>query len=585
MSRLHRRPPSPSPVGATPPAGTATPPPGSWLPAAVIAAAAVLAYGNTLSAPFIFDDLNAITGNPSIRHLGDAWFPPATAGSSAGRPLVNFSFALNYALGGFRVEGYHALNLLIHVCAGLALFGLVRRTLLQPVLQARWGAVARPVAFFTALLWTVHPLLTESVTCVVQRTESLVGLWYLLMFYCLVRAAETAAPRRWLTGCFTACLLGVLTKEVMVAGPVLAGLFHVALIDGSWRAAWTRRGKFLGLLALTWVPLFLLVAHNRQRGGSAGFGLGLAWWEYALTSCRAIVLYLKLSFWPHPLVVDYGETVVRNLREVWPQALLLAGLLAATAVAWARKMPAAFAGAWFFAILAPSSSVVPLVSQTVAEHRMYLPLAAVIVLVVTGAWMLAGRRSVVLLTVLAAILLAATVRRNADYRTALDIWRDTVAKVPANARAHNNFGDVLDDAGRVDEAMHEYELTLELMPRNPIAHYNLAYLLARRGRLEEAVRHFRESIRIEPRVADTHTNLGNTLALQARWSEAAAEFALALQIDPGDEVAHYNLGNALVALGRPAEARTHFAAALRIRPGMPQAREALARLGQAVPAP
>lgn len=566
MSRRRGRPPP------TPQAGAAAPPNAApsartlRFAAAVIAGAALLAYANTFSAPFIFDDLTAITNNPTIRHLwppGEALSPPVTGGSAAARPLVNLSFAINYALGGERVEGYHALNLLIHIAAGLALFGLVRRTLARPVLRARWGAAAVPVAFFTALLWTVHPLLTESVTCVVQRTESLVGLWYLLMFYCLVRAAEPAAPRRWLAGSFAACLLGMLTKEVMVTAPVLAVFFQAVLIDGSWRTAWQRRGKFFALLALSWVPLAFLVAHNRHRFGSAGFGLGIAWWEYALTQCQAITRYLALSFWPHPLVVDYGDAIVRSPGEVWPQALVLAGLLAATAIAWFRKIPAAFAGLWFFAILAPSSSFLPLVTQTIAEHRMYLPLAAVIVLVVTGAYALAGRRSLAVLAVLAVVLTVLTVRRNEVYRTPLTLWRDTVAKAPDNARAHNNLGNTLDDTGQEAEAMHEYERALELKPDDAMAHYNLANMLARRNRLAEAIVHYQASLRAEPGSADTHNNLGNTFALQARWAEAQVEFAAALRINPDDPVAHNNLGNALVTLGRPAEAVPHYEAALR----------------------
>jgi hypothetical protein len=164
VSRRRDRPPSPTPAGAAPPPSAAPSPQVLALALATIAGAALLAYANTLSAPFVFDDLTAIAGNPTIRHLWPPWAalsPPVEAGGAAGRPLVNLSFALNYALGGERVEGYHALNLLIHLAAGLALFGLVRRTLALPLLRARWGAVALPVAFFTALLWTVHPLLTE----------------------------------------------------------------------------------------------------------------------------------------------------------------------------------------------------------------------------------------------------------------------------------------------------------------------------------------------------------------------------------------------------------------------------------------
>ena len=160
--------------------------------AAAITLATLAAYHGSFSVPFFFDDTNAVVDNPTIRHLahiGDVLSPPNDGGGVTGRPMVNLSLALNYALGGTAAPGYHALNLLLHALAGLTLFGLVRRTLLLPAWHDRFGAGALPVAFVAALWWTVHPLQTESVTCVVQRTELLVGLFYLLTFYCLARGS------------------------------------------------------------------------------------------------------------------------------------------------------------------------------------------------------------------------------------------------------------------------------------------------------------------------------------------------------------------------------------------------------------
>src|SRR6185369_8786768 len=103
----------------------------------------------------------------------------------SGRPLVNLSLALNYAISGSNVWSYHALNILIHLAAGLVLFGLVRRTLSTFNFQASTAS-----ACAVALLWTLHPLQTESVTYVVQRAESLMGLCYLLTLYGFIRGTE-----------------------------------------------------------------------------------------------------------------------------------------------------------------------------------------------------------------------------------------------------------------------------------------------------------------------------------------------------------------------------------------------------------
>ena len=180
---------APSPVITTGAPGSAA----NWpvfAVAAVLTLAALGAYWNSFNVPLLLDDKSAISDNSSIRHLeriGDVLSPPPT-GATAARPLLNLSFALDYAGGGLSVRGYHAGNLLIHICAGLALLGIVRRTLLWPRLRHRYGDAALPLAAAAALLWTLHPLQTESVTYISQRAESLMGLFYLLTLYCFIRS-------------------------------------------------------------------------------------------------------------------------------------------------------------------------------------------------------------------------------------------------------------------------------------------------------------------------------------------------------------------------------------------------------------
>jgi hypothetical protein len=184
---------APSPVIATGVPGAAVGWPGLAV-AGILTLAALGAYWNSFNVPLLFDDSWAITDNPSIRHLGrigDVLSPPTA--TTVARPMLNLTFALNYAWGGLSVRGYHAVNLLIHVCAGLTLLGLVRRTLLLPSLRPRYGEAALPLAALAALLWTLHPLQTEAVTYISQRAESLMGLFYLLTLYGFIRAGESFA--------------------------------------------------------------------------------------------------------------------------------------------------------------------------------------------------------------------------------------------------------------------------------------------------------------------------------------------------------------------------------------------------------
>src|SRR3954462_15877357 len=161
----------------------------------VIVLATVIAYENTFRVPFVFDDGPAITNNGSLRDLsriGQVLWPRLSGGETVrGRPLVNLSLAINYALSGKGVWSYHATNLLIHLLAGLLLFGLVRQTLLLPSVAPRFGDAADSIALATMALWILHPLQPSAVTYIAQRAESLTGLFFLLTVYTFARAATS----------------------------------------------------------------------------------------------------------------------------------------------------------------------------------------------------------------------------------------------------------------------------------------------------------------------------------------------------------------------------------------------------------
>lgn len=581
------------------------------LAGAGIVLAALAAYHNSLSGPFVFDDPKSITENVTIRppwSMSALLSPPADA-TVGGRPLTNLSLALNYAMGGTDVWGYHAVNLVIHMLAGLALFGVVRRTLVgrggaPAIAVLGWGRGTPPptgaaangdatlLAFAVALLWTVHPLQTEAVTYVVQRTESLMGLCYLLTLYCFIRGAEcqegvgdpsTASgqlppemmgcherrPRAgvaWFALSITACLLGMTTKEVMVSAPVIMLLYDRTFLAGTFQEAWRRRWRpYLGLAA-TWIPLVYLVASiGRNRGGTTGNASGVTIGAYALTQFPAVVDYLWLSVWPHPLVFDYGAEWVKDAVDAVPAALVLIGLVAGTLFALKRWPVVGFLGAWFFAILAPTS-LVPGARQTMAEHRMYLALAAVMSLLVWGAYAWGGRRALLASLGLALGLGWLTVARNEDYRTELSIWGDTVAKRPRNRWVQCNLGMALYDQGRAAEAIPYFERSLKLGSDDPGPRNDLGLALAKLGRLPEAVTQYEAALRIRPAFAEAHNNLGLLLTEMNRSAEALDHLETALRLQPGLATVHFNLGNALLRMGRMEEAIVRFEQAIRINP-------------------
>ena len=552
--------------------------------------AGLAAYWNSFAGPFIFDDLATISQNSSLHRWSSLWsaLSPLPNSGLGGRPLANLTFVVNWAVSGDSVGSYHAVNLTIHLLAGLTLFGLVRRTLVGPGLRERFGSDAGVLAFAVAVLWLLHPLQTASVTYISQRTELLMGLCYLLTLYCFVRSLNSPAATRWRALAFLCCVAGMASKEVMVTAPAMVFLYDAVFAAGSVSAAWGQRWRFHGAMAGSWLVLAVLITGLPDRG--VGFGFRVSGWSYALTECQVVVRYLGLAFWPRPLVFDHGTEILRWSTEAAPYVLVVALLAMGTVVGWWRSMVGAFAGAWFLVVLTPTSSVVPIPLQPMAENRMYLPLAAVVAAVVLVIYRWVGRPSRWVFFATALGLGWLTAQRNVDYRSELSIWSDTVAKNPGSSRAHSNFAAVLGQQGRQAQAIEECGLALRIDPNFAEAHHHLGRVLNQIGKLPEARAEFEAALRLRPEYPEAHCYLANTLLREGRAAEALEEVQEALRIAPGMADAQFCLGGILAQTGRAAEAVDAFAAAVRVKPDFAEAQFNLAvtlhqlgRIAEAIP--
>ena len=346
--------------------------------AVILVVAGILAFGNGFSAPFVFDGVNFSAGLAS-----HTLWPWTNGGASRGVALVTFQ--ANYLLHGLNPWGYHAVNLAIHVAAALTLFGIVRRSLKRPALTGRYGGAATPLALGIALIWLVHPLQTQSVTYLVQRFESLMGLCFFLTLYFFVRGVDSPRPRGWFAAAVGACLLGVGCKETIAMAPLIVLWYDRAFVAPSWCAIWQqRRGFYAALLATSLVPPVVVLA-NLQGYAKSGFfsGAAVTRWEYLRSQPGVILHYLRLALWPDSLCLDNGWPVASTARAIVPPLLVL--LLLAGLTLWGiwRRPAIGFFGTWFFLCLAPTSSLIPIVDLSF-EHRMYLPLAAVAAATVVG---------------------------------------------------------------------------------------------------------------------------------------------------------------------------------------------------------
>jgi tetratricopeptide (TPR) repeat protein len=579
------------------PAGS-RPRPGAVAPAAcVVLAAGLAAYANSFAGGFVFDDDHAIIDNPHVRRLwplGEAMAAPPQS-SVAGRPLVSLTLAVNYALGGLDVRGYHAINLAIHLVAGLLLMGIVRRMLLLPAWGDHFSASATGLAAVAAALWVVHPVQTESVTYIIQRAESLMGMFYLATLYLALRAFQSPRPAGWAGGAVAACAAGMACKEVMVTAPLMVLLYDRAFVAGSLRGALRRRPVFYAALAGSWLLLAAILIGG-PRSESAGFTVrGLTPWEYVRSQFGVVLHYLRLCLWPHPLCLDYDWPVAGTVWAVAGPGAVVLGLLGLTGWAWWHRRPASFAGMWFFVILAPTSSIVP-IKDLAFEHRLYLPLAGALVLVVLGVW--AGlertwreeterRRRLVcggLGAAAIAVCMAGTILRNRDYQDGLVMWSKTVALRPENARARSSLGIVRCARGDIAGALRACEEALRIDPTYAEAAFNLGMSLVERGLLAEGVAAYRRALEIDPGYYKFHNNLGHALEQMGRLDEAIEAYRSAARLRPDLSLPRFNLALALEALGRVEEAVETYRGVLAIEPANADARcnlgNVLVRLGR-----
>jgi tetratricopeptide (TPR) repeat protein len=535
--------------------------PAAWLHKPLFAELAIvicglLAYSNSLHGPFVYDDVCDIKENRLLQEAQPFWRAVVDPDKSGlilhHRPIVVLTFAVNYALTGLNVVYFHATNVLVHLLAGLTLYGIVRRTLLLASMRS-FHSAANPLALVIALLWTLHPLQTGAVTYIVQRYESLMGLFYLMTLYAAIRVATSERLRAgWSIICVLACLLAMGCKEVAISAPLIVLLYDRAFVSGSFRAAWRdRKALYLGLAA-TWLIVLPFLWERAGGGGVvatsqgfAGFSENKPWNVYALNQPAVILHYLRLCFWPQGQCLDYAWRASVDPLQIGPPLVVIGALLAITAL-WTVRQPIwGFVGDWFFLILAPSSSIVP-VNDLAFEHRMYLPLAAVVAATVLGCYRLIHRqwpRSYVVAKRLCyglsiagvATLAVLTFCRNRVYADSMTAWEDVLAKSPDNPRAMFTLAGLLADQGRAPEAL-AYLLALEqddsAMLQNADVQSVWGARLINFNQGEKAIPHLLEALRLDPDLIEARVNLAALLAFRGYPEAAYAEYQNLRRLQP-----------------------------------------------------
>lgn len=543
-----------------------------WVGAAAIAIAFWLLieiYGPALNGPFLFDDLYLPFANPGLQEA------PLRYWLGHIRPVLMFTYWLNYRLAGMEPYLYHLFSILAHFLSGVFVWlltrGLLERAGLEPVRRMLFAA-------FVALVFLWHPLQTESVAYIAGRSEVLSGLFYFAALAVFVWRSRPAVT--WAT---SAAVLALYAAAVLSKEHAASLVALLLLTDLYWNSGWqgVRRNWRLYLpIAAAAVAAARFVWSVLATSDTAGFRVReFAWYEYFFTQCRALWLYFRLFLLPYGQNLDYDFPASRTLLEhgaLWGLLGLL--LLGAFIVVGRRRFPLASYGlACALLTLAPTSSIVPL-ADPVAERRMYLavPWLALALVEPLNRWRASTPRLAGALVVWLALLGFAAWKRNHVWSDEIALWQDTVAKSPRKQRPRFQLAFAYYEQGRCREALAEFEHAARLGPTDYRLLVDWALAADCAGRPEEALEKLRAAARLE-NTAHVHALMGMVLGKQGRAEEALKALDLAASIDPNYAMTYVYRGNVRLSAGQREAAIADYRRALELDPRNPAARQALER--------
>ena len=526
------------------------------LTAGLILALVLAAYSNSFKAAFQLDDYHQIVNNYHIRNLTNLprFFEDGRTGTglrgvTGFRPITIASFAVNYALSGYRVWGYHALNLLLHAMNALLVFLVI-----NGILAGAGRKDAFAVSLLSSLLFAVHPVQTGAVTYISCRAALLASLFTLSAFYGFIRY-RAGGGMAWGASAPALFMLGMLSKETAVALIVLMAVYDLIMtvprrggLAASWRI-WLYYAPFMAALGVYFAWRKAATGDAIPAGG-AGFGRAV----YLVSEAKALPLYLRLLFLPVNQNADYYLPATRHIDLGAALGMLLLALAAVFIYRGRKDRPEpAFFGAWFLLALLPEASLVP-VPDIAVLYRLYLPSAGIIaatVLILSDALRnTAVKRGLAVLVI--ALFGVLTIGRNTVWATEYSLWSDVVHKSPRSDRASLNLGKALAEEGRYEDAQWEYMTALAVDPAYPERYYiyaNMGLSYFSQGKMDMAMYVLERVVKKYPGFIEAYTNLGEVYLAAGRYGQAVDILKKSAAADPANYRTHLDLGQAYLKLG------------------------------------
>jgi tetratricopeptide (TPR) repeat protein len=531
----------------------------TWWPAAAALGALFLAfeiYDPALHAAFVLDDRNLPFFTPGYERL------PLLVWLGGTRPMLDFTFWLNFQMGGTDPFLYHVVNVFLHFLTAVVVTLIAARLL-------EWAGVgkdgfARPaLGVFAGALFLFHPLQTESVAYVASRSDVLSTLFY-YSAYCVFLYRRTESIT-WVRALAVLGLFGgaVLSKQTAITLPLLLLFTDVCWVKGGLRANRLLYGAMLvgGIAGVAFVWKTLRTADNTVLHVQ-----GMTSFTYFLTQCRVVWTYVRLFFLPAGQNADPEVAVSQGLLDQGA-IVALAAWVAVGAAAWIyrKRWPlASFGIGVFLLLLAPTSSVIP-IADVLQERRLYLPFLGLTLVCLEFLRRLKLQQRLMIEVPILLFLMVLTYQRSTIWASPLALWEDTVAKSPHKVRPRFQLAFVHYELGQCAEAADNYEIASRLAPPDYRLMVDWGTALDCAKRPADAIQKLQAATQLE-RDPQAWALIGQVYGKQQRSAEALEALDQAQKINPDFAMIYAVRGNVYQSLGNCRAAIGEFQHALFLNP-------------------
>ncbi|MEW6327408.1 MAG: hypothetical protein AB1487_07415 [Thermodesulfobacteriota bacterium] len=361
----------------------------------LISISGLLVYSNSLDCSFHFDDIRAIVENYAVHR-----FDLREIFTSSSRPVLDVTLAINYALGGLNVFGYHLVNLTLHIANGIMIYFILLWTANLPSVRDIYQRRAYRIALYASLLFIVHPIQTQAVTYIISRSEVLASSFYLLTLLLILKAFQVEKKAPYLIGALISSCLGMGTKQIVATLPLTLVIYDFYFLsDGDWKILKSHYRIHLAMFSTLVIVLFLnilnlekFISFDYAKGVPVPLDEPVTSFQYFLTQLHVIPYYIRLLFLPFGLNLDYDWPIVRSVDGLTVLFFLFLTALIVIGIAMFRRSRLfSFSIIWFFVTLSVTSSFI-VIYDPIFEHRLYLPSVGFVTIIalfiskISGAW-------------------------------------------------------------------------------------------------------------------------------------------------------------------------------------------------------